>query len=224
METTNTDPSSVLTSLRGLAELEKQRIASEQARVLDATRAKQAAEAKRQADDEERRRREEDERVAVTRAAIERTRLDHQVERAELAARRVAAEHLRAAERVSSRGSSLGLALRVAHAVATATLALGVLLALQVVRDAHRAQALLARSAADDARALGTLRADNDELTRNYGIALDAARSASRPLPAAPVSPPPVAPLRSHDAVTPPPTQRRSTGCDPHDPLCGDLP
>ena len=229
-----TTTSSVVTSLRVLAELEDERIAREREALLEVARASKAAEAQRQQEDAERRRRAEDERIAVTTAAIERVRLDHRAaQERDAEARRVANERLRQASealatRAPRRSSRPGATLRVAHGVATVILAVAVLLCLFELRTAHRAHAALAGTVVADQRALDEARAENAELTRDYRIALDAARNASpRPDPPAPpppplATPPQPAPSHPHAPPLPPPHIPPRPGCNPHDPLCAD--
>jgi hypothetical protein len=235
-EPITTTASSVMTSLRALAELEDERIAREREAILEVARAREAALAKRQEEDAARRRREDDERVAVTTAALERVRLEHQAAQdREADARRVADERLREATHFlasRARSSHLGALVRVAHGVATASLALAVVFCASELRDAHRAQAALASSLAADERALGEVRAENAELTRDYRLALEAARNAgirsdppTTPAPPTTAAPVPPVPSLGHHHESPPPHHIAArAGCDPHDPLCADLP
>jgi hypothetical protein len=231
-----TNASSVVTSLRALADLEDERIAAERERRLEALRAAEAAETRRREEEAERRRREEDERVAVTTAALERVRLEHEEKRRreerQAEAARVASERLREAEEIlASRrpASRLGTFLRMAHALATVTLAIGLVLCAEQLREAHQEQRHLSRRVDDDADDLRAARLAHDELARNYGVALEAARNAVRPLPVLPVpgdvptaaATPAAAPHR-HDNVSSQPLHL-SRGCDARDPLCGDL-
>jgi hypothetical protein len=232
LEPVTTTASSVMTSLRALAELEDERLVREREAILEVARASKAAEAKRQDEDAARRRREEDERIAVTTAALERVRLDHHAaQEREADARRVANERLREASRAlatAAPSSRLGAIVRVAHGVATAALALAVLLCAFELRDAHHAQAALERTAAADQRSLGQARADNAELTRDYAIALDAARNATLrsdpPAPATASVPAIPSPSHQHEPTSSPPPVAHRAGCNPHDPLCADLP
>ncbi len=232
-----TNASSVVTSLRALAELEDERIAAERERRLEAIRATEAAETRQREEEAERRRREEDERVAVTTAAVERVRLEHEEERRrkerQADATRVAGERLREAEEIlASRrtGSRLGSFFRLAHVLSTVSLAIGLIVCAEELRDARKERSVLSRTVDGDADDLRAARLAHDELARNYGVALEAARNAVRPLPVLPV--PSDAPTAATTAAAPhrhdiaaPPSQppHLSRGCDAHDPLCGDL-
>ncbi len=245
-DTTRRTDSSVVTSLRALAELEDERVARERTALIEVARAQRAAEARREEEEAARRRREEDERVAVTTAAVERVRLEHQAERerverergaqsrfGEAEARRVADDRLREAERLlagAARGSRSGLLL--VTSIVAATLAVCLLLCFQELRSVQRTQTVLAATAAAGERALTAARAENAQLTHDYGVARSAARDAARPadtsvVPVSQDQPPaalPTAAVPHRHAFPPSSHGSPQSGCNPHDPLCGDVP
>ncbi len=226
--------SSVVRSLQMLAALEEQRVEDERAQLAEDARARARLREERAQAEQAQRRREELELVAARAAALERARLEHQAARErELETQRAAEEHLREADRLlASRETSSRLALlvRLAHGVATVSLALALGVFLQDLRNAHRAQIVASRDVAEANRTLSATRAENAELTRQNGVALDTARNAARSLsivapPRAPdpVSPPPVVVRHPNAPVAPIAPAPLNKGCDRHDPLCGDL-